>query len=232
MIKISNLTKQYGNEVIFRNLEFEAFKGKFTIIQGQSGSGKTTLLNIISTIDSVDNDAKLIIDKQNIHEFNEHQRAKFRATKIGFIFQSYALIPEFTIVENCTIPLTMMGISTKDAIIKAKEKIKEFIPEADDEFFKKTPMQLSGGQQQRVSIARALIHDPDIIIADEPTANLDENASKKVKEDLQKLSKTKCIIVVTHENDYRNYADILYEFKLDESKKSKSILKDPECLKN
>ncbi|MBL0708726.1 MAG: ABC transporter ATP-binding protein [Sulfurimonas sp.] len=232
MIKANNLTKKYKNETIFQNLNFHAQNGKFTIIQGKSGSGKTTLLNLISTIDDVENGGSIDIDGTKIEGLTEHKRAKFRATNIGFIFQSYALIPEFSIIENCTIPLTMAGMSQKEATKKAKKIIKELIHDADESFFAKTPMQLSGGQQQRVSIARALIHEPKIIIADEPTANLDESASKEVKLWLLSLVREKqiCVIVVTHEKDYLNYGDILYEFVADESKKAKSILKEPVCL--
>jgi putative ABC transport system ATP-binding protein len=236
MIKAENLTKKYKNEIgkyeiIFKDLNFCAKEGKFTIIQGKSGSGKTTLLNIISTIDN-DYSGKLIIDKKEIHNINEHKKAKFRANNIGFIFQSYALIPEFSIIENCTIPLTMAGVSKKEAIKKAKKIIKELIRDEDENFFNKTPNELSGGQQQRIAIARALIHEPKIIIADEPTANLDEEASKEVKLWLQSLVREKgiCVVVVTHEKDYLNYGDILYQFKPDETKEAKSILQGPLCL--
>lgn len=232
MIKATNLSKSYKNELVFSNLNFHAQKGKFTIIQGKSGSGKTTLLNIISTIDDVNRDGNLNINSQQIDSLSEHQRAKFRASNIGFIFQSYALIPEFSIIENCTIPLTMAGMSQREATLKAKKIIKELIHDADESFYLKTPMQLSGGQQQRVSIARALIHEPSIIIADEPTANLDEGASTEVKLWLQSLVREKgiCVIVVTHDKDYLNYVDVLYEFISDDSKKAKSILKDAVCL--
>jgi len=232
MIKATNLTKKFKNETIFQNLNFHAQKGKFTIIQGKSGSGKTTLLNIISTIDDINDEGKLIINNRSIENLSEHERAKFRAANIGFIFQSYALIPEFSIIENCTIPLTMAGYTQQEATKKAKKIIKELIDDADESFFHKTPMQLSGGQQQRVSIARALIHEPKIIIADEPTANLDEVASTEVKLWLQSLAHKKdiCVIVVTHEKDYLHYGDILYEFVADESNKAKSILKEPVCL--
>ncbi len=230
MIQADNLVKKYGTEVVFENISFEALQGSFTIIQGKSGSGKTTLLNILATIDEVDGILK--IDGVSIEKLNEHQRAKFRAKNIGFIFQSYALIPEFSIIENCTIPLIMDGMSKQDAIIQAKKVITKLIPEADEQFFTKNPTQLSGGQQQRVSIARALIHDPKIIIADEPTANLDEVASKEVKQWLKELSKEKCIIVVTHEKEYQKYADFLYEFVDDTTKKAKSVLKGPVCLKD
>lgn len=232
MIQAKNLTKRYKDEVVFQNLNFHAQKGKFTIIQGKSGSGKTTLLNIIATIDAVEGDGRLTIDGRDIEQLHEHKRAKFRATNIGFIFQSYALIPEFSIIENCTIPLTMAGMPKQEATLKAKRIIKELIHDADESFFTKTPMQLSGGQQQRVSIARALIHEPKIIIADEPTANLDENASREVKLWLQSLAREKgiCVIVVTHEKDYLHYGDILYEFAEDRSGRAKSILKEAVCL--
>lgn len=232
MIRAKNLTKKYNNETIFQDLDFHAEHGKFTVIQGKSGSGKTTLLNIISTIDHVENGGELIIDGIELHKMNERERTRFRAQNIGFIFQSYALIPEFSIIENCTVPLTMAGVDKQEAIKKAKKIIKELIDDADDEFFKKTPAQLSGGQQQRVSIARALIHEPKIIIADEPTANLDEEASKEVKKWLKKLAKeeNKCIIVVTHEKDYLNYADVLYEFTKSEQPHIKSKLKEAVCL--
>lgn len=231
MIIANNLNKHYKNEIIFQDLNFQAKKGKLTIIQGKSGSGKTTLLNILSTIDQIENNGSLIINDIKVDKLNEHERAKFRATNIGFIFQSYALIPEFSVIENCTIPLTMSGINEKKAIVTAKKIIKELIHDADEEFYKKNPTQLSGGQQQRVSIARALIHQPDIIIADEPTANLDEEASTEVKKWLKLLtSRGKTVIVVTHEKDYLNYADILFEFEQSEKLGVKSKLKEAKCL--
>ena len=236
MIKANNLKKVYTNnegldEVIFDKLDFHAKEGEFCVIQGKSGSGKTTLLNLISTIDTLDNVGSLIINSTKIETMSEHERAKFRAEKIGFIFQSYALIPEFNIIENCTIPLTMAGMSQKEATQKAKEIIKKLIDDADENFYKKTPTQLSGGQQQRVSIARALIHEPKIIIADEPTANLDDETATFVKEYLKELTEEHkiCVIVVTHDKKYLQYADLSYEFVPDESKKTKSILKVLPC---
>ena len=224
MIIAQNLTKNYGNEIVFKDLNFQAQKGKFTIIQGKSGSGKTTLLNMISTIDELNKEAKLIINNEEIHKLNEHKRAKFRAKNIGFIFQSFALIPEFNIVENCIIPLTMSKINKQEAIKKAKEIIKMLIPDSDETFYKKYPNELSGGQQQRIAIARALIHNPQIIIADEPTANLDEESGKIVKNFLKELSQEgRCVIVVTHEKDYENYADVIYKFEKDTKAKSKLI---------
>jgi len=226
MIKAINLKKSFNKEVIFQNVNFEAKKGDFCVITGKSGSGKTTLLNLISTIDEI-KEGKLIINNTDITNLNEYERAKFRAKNIGFIFQSYALIPEFDIIKNCTIPLIMSNIPKHKAQQKAKEMILKFIPEADEKFLKKRPPQLSGGQQQRVAIARALIHNPPIIIADEPTANLDKESAKEVKEHLKKLSlNSKCVIVVTHEEEYlEKYANVAYQFVKDPSNKAKSILK-------
>jgi len=234
MIEAKNLYKAYDKEVIFKDLAFYANKGEFVVIQGKSGSGKTTLLNMLSTIDAINKGGSLSIDGVSIDKLNAHKRAKFRAKHIGFIFQSYALIPEFSIVENCTIALSVHNIAKQEAQKKAKEIIKEFIDDADENFFHKLPSQLSGGQQQRVAIARALIHDPQIIIADEPTANLDEQSAKDVKEWLQKIAKeqNRCVVVVTHEKDYLHYADRLYRFEEDPTKTAKSVLREVECFKN
>ncbi|MDA7817985.1 ABC transporter ATP-binding protein [Sulfurimonas sp.] len=239
MINAKRLTKSFkshdGNdETIFKELDFHAKAGEFTVIQGKSGSGKTTLLNIISTIDDVNSDAQLYINSQDIGILNEHERAKFRAKNIGFIFQSYALIPEFNLIENCIIPLTMAGVDKGAAIERAKKITRELIHDADDAFCLKYPTQLSGGQQQRVAIARALIHEPKIIIADEPTANLDEESATEVKKWLQKLAHEQdiCVIVVTHEKDYLNYGDTLYEFVPSGNDDIKSTLKEPKCLQN
>ena len=231
MIEIKNVIKNYDDECIFSNLNFKAELSKFTIIQGKSGTGKTTLLNIISTVDSLYSCDSFFINNKEIKTLTENERARFRAKNIGFIFQSYALIPEFSLIDNVTLPLEMNNVKKSKAILLAKKLLKELIPEIDETLYYKKPSQLSGGQQQRVSIARALIHDPSIIIADEPTANLDAQAAKQVKEYLLNLARNgKCIIVVSHESDYLNYADILYEFTYSASSSCKSILSDAKCL--
>jgi len=237
MIQATNFSKSFKipnaqEELIFKDLNFHASSGEITIIQGKSGSGKTLLLNMLSTIDSLSPQAKLIIKDEDLSDCNEHIRAKFRAKNIGFIFQSYALIPEFSLIDNCIIPLTLQGISKKEAYKKATKLITELIPEADANFLLKKPTRLSGGQQQRIAIARALIHEPSIIIADEPTANIDEDSATDIKKYLRFLAKEKgiCVIIVTHEKDYLQYADVLYEFTPNPTKETKSILKDPVCL--
>lgn len=217
MIKTEGLKKRFINhlgneEVVFEGLKFEAHKGEITLIMGPSGSGKTTLLNILSTIDEID-EGSLYIDGVEICQMNEHNRAQFRAKNIGFIFQTYALISEFSILDNCIIPLSMGGMKRKEAVAKTKQMIQRFLPEDVD--INKFPTELSGGQQQRVTIARALVHDPAIIIADEPTGNLDEKSAYEVKCYLQELASlyNKCVVIVTHDKDYLNYANRVYNFE-------------------
>ena len=224
MIKAKNITKKYEDEIIFQGLEFEAKEGELCIIKGKSGSGKTTLLNILSTIDS-NFSGELIINNTTINNLNEEQKADFRAENIGFIFQSFALIPEFSIIQNCAIPLMMLKKSKTKAYDEAKKHLQKLIPEAkDEEFLQKIPDKLSGGQQQRVAIARALIHNPKIIIADEPTANLDSDSALQIKQLLKELSKNRAVIVVTHDDDYLDYADSVYQFSHFGENNIKSIL--------
>ena len=224
MIKAKNITKKYEDETIFQGLEFEAKEGELCIIKGKSGSGKTTLLNILSTIDS-NFSGELIINNTTINNLNEEQKADFRAENIGFIFQSFALIPEFSIIQNCAIPLMMLKTPKTEAYEKAKKHLQKLILEAkDEEFLQKIPDKLSGGQQQRVAIARALIHNPKIIIADEPTANLDSKSALTIKQLLKELSKNRAVIVVTHDDDYLNYADSVYQFSHFGKNNIKSIL--------
>jgi len=204
-VSVEGLQKSFKDHqnrdiVVLQDLHFKANAGEITIIMGPSGCGKSTLLNILSTIDNEFENGKVFVMDKEIKNLNESQKADFRNKNIGFIFQSYALIPEFSIVENCAIPLIMRGTSKKEANHKAKEIIKELISDANDNFFLKTPNQLSGGQQQRIAIARALIHEPDIIIADEPTANLDEKLSLEFIRILRELkSQNRTIIVATHD---------------------------------
>jgi ABC-type lipoprotein export system ATPase subunit len=229
MIEAQNLQKRYRNhlnvyETVFSELFFNAQTGKVTVIMGPSGSGKTTLLNILATIDKVER-GSLVIDGVAIEDLNEHQRAKFRAEKIGFIFQSFALIPEFTVLENCIIPLVMNGMKKAEAKTRVLEMIEHFF--GDEISPLKYPNELSGGQQQRVGIVRAIVHRPKVIIADEPTGNLDDKSALVVKEYLQKLAHEEgiSVIVVTHDSDYIHYADHLYRFvsQTDQEAKSKLV---------
>ena len=228
MIKAQGLKKSYNNhlgneEVIFKGLDFEAKRGEVTVIMGPSGSGKTTLLNMLSTIDNVE-EGSLLIGDLEISQMKEHSRARFRAKNIGFIFQNYALISEFSLLENCIIPLSMSGVKREEAIRKTKLMIQHFFPE--DINVNKFPSELSGGQQQRVAIARALVHGPVVVIADEPTGNLDEKTSYEVKRHLHELASSynKCVVIVTHDKDYLNYANKVYSFEYSQDKGYTSTL--------
>ena len=226
-IQATNLTKSYishlkKQEIIFEQLEFSAKPGELTVIMGESGTGKTTLLNLLSTISEPDS-GHLSIMGHDVYKMSPRQRAKLRAKYIGFIFQTYALIPELTILENCTLPLMMNRVKKKVAQQQAIEMIERLVEDVD---VNKYPMELSGGQQQRIAIIRALIHQPEIIIADEPTGNLDQHNSQLVREELRRLCLIEqlSVIVVTHDRSYLEDADVCYQFIRDDSGQARSKL--------
>ena len=196
MIEIKNLTKRY-QYTIFENLNFTLKKNNIYIITGESGSGKTSLLNIISTLDT---------DYEGILKINgkiykkDKEASEFRRKNIGFIFQSFELLSDFTLRENCLVSMQINKLSTNNI----DEKIEKFFDENKYHKIKNNfPHQLSGGEQQRTAIARALIPNPSIIIADEPTGNLDKHNSDKVIEMLLEFmqNKNKLLVVVTHDKE-------------------------------
>ncbi len=199
IIRTENLSKTYGSgEAAVKalndiSISFE--KGKMTAIIGASGSGKSTLLNIIGGLDT-QAQGKVLLEDKELLKLNDKALAQLRAEKIGFVFQFFKLIPELTAKENILFP----------SMIINKKPDKEYISELSrrlgiDKRLKHYPSQLSGGQQQRTAIARALINDPDILLCDEPTGNLDEKSGKEVMELLEDLCKNfgKTIIIVTHD---------------------------------
>lgn len=208
MITVKNLVKIFKTGetelIALDNLNFEVPLGQFLAITGISGSGKSTLLYQLSLLDHP-NSGEIRIDKQLITNLDESERVKYRRDKFGFIFQDYALLPVLTAVENVMLPMLMQGLG-KDA---AKKKAEEALIKVNlSDKINNLPSQLSGGQQQRVSIARSIAHNPTILFADEPTANLDTNSSKVVLDIFKELNKQgQTIIMVTHEPEYAKLAD-------------------------
>ncbi len=198
MLKLQNITKDYitGNSTVnaLKGIDIEFRKNEFVSILGQSGCGKTTLLNIIGGLDRYTS-GNLIINGKSTKEFKDREWDAYRNYSIGFVFQSYNLIPHQTVLSNVELALTISGVSKKE---RRKRAIKALEDVGLKEQIYKKPNQLSGGQMQRVAIARALVNDPDIILADEPTGALDTKTSVQIMEILKEISKDKLIIMVTH----------------------------------
>jgi putative ABC transport system ATP-binding protein len=208
MITVKNLTKSYksGESVltVLKSLSLTVPKGQFLSITGRSGSGKSTLLYQLGLLDSP-NAGEIVIDGVDVHVLSKEERTSFRLNKLGYVFQDYALIPELTALENVAIPLLMQGLSRADAYVQAQSALVRI---GLGEKTESVPSQLSGGQQQRVSIARAIAHNPDIIFADEPTANLDTETSDTVLKTFLNLhAQGQTIIMVTHEPEYAQMTD-------------------------
>lgn len=201
MIKLENIHKTYklGGENItaLDHINLEIKKGDFVAIIGKSGSGKSTLLNVLGLLD--DYNGEYILDGVNVSKFKSNQLTKTRNQKMGFIYQSFNLLPKLSAVENVALPLIYSGYSHKDSLEKAKEYLE--IVDLEDKINNK-PTQLSGGQQQRVAIARALINEPKILFADEPTGSLDSKTSRDIMNLLKKIWKEQgiTVIMVTHDD--------------------------------
>lgn len=208
MIEVKNLTKKFKNgeqEIIAINkLSFSVPEGQFLTVSGKSGSGKSTLLYQLGLLD-IPTEGEVYIDGKEYVQVPEKERTTVRLNELGYIFQDYAILPSLTALENTVLPLLMQGYSTKQAETKAKKALDRL---GILDRMNNLPSQLSGGQQQRVAIARAIAHDPKIIFADEPTANLDSETSEQVIQafiDLNKEGQT--IVMVTHEPEYAKLAD-------------------------
>lgn len=207
IVKVENLVKKYGkdeNEVIaVNNVSFTVEKGEFVAIVGSSGSGKSTLLHLIGGVDRPTS-GKVFINGKDIYSLKDDELAIFRRREVGLIYQFYNLIPILNVVENITLPLEL------DKIQIEKDKLDELLKVLGLENRKDLlPNQLSGGQQQRVAIGRSLICNPSVILADEPTGNLDSNASEEIikllKESNKKYNQT--IIMITHNLEIAKMAD-------------------------
>jgi putative ABC transport system ATP-binding protein len=178
-------------------------KGSFTAIVGKSGSGKSTLLRILGTMDEPDK-GRVIIDGHEIQGLSDREKSVIRRRNVGFIFQNYSLVPEYTTYENIVLPMILDGRKPSREKANALMKLLEITHCAD-----KLPSQMSGGEQQRAAIARALIHAPSVVFADEPTGNLDAGSAKAVAEMLSITSKKyqQTIVMVTHDRQMAEYAD-------------------------
>ncbi|MBQ3538155.1 MAG: ABC transporter ATP-binding protein [Clostridia bacterium] len=207
ILKIENLSKIYGtgeNRVVaLDNVSFSVPKGQFVAIVGPSGSGKSTLLHILGGVDRPTS-GKVYLDGQDIYKSSEDQLAIFRRRQVGLIYQFYNLIPVLNVTENITLPVLMDGKKVD------KERLSEIIEMLDLKGREKhLPNELSGGQQQRVSIGRALINNPAVILADEPTGNLDSNNSKEIINLLKESNRSfgQTLIVITHDESIALQAD-------------------------
>jgi putative ABC transport system ATP-binding protein len=214
-LKIENLSKSFreGDQVrqVLNGCCLSIEKGEFMAIIGKSGTGKSTLLNLISGIDEIDQGSIYLGDKV-LTDLDERQRTLFRREQIGFIFQFFNLIPTLTVLENVTLPLELGG----GALEEAKEQATNLLSEVGlGDRLNTFPDRLSGGEQQRVAIARALVHDPILVLADEPTGNLDEETGEQILVLLDKLTRQagKNLIMVTHSRENAVFADRIIELK-------------------
>lgn len=215
VIQVKNLYKVYrlGENKVYalRGVDFTINRGEFCAIIGTSGSGKSTLLNMLAGLEKPTK-GEVIIAGQHIEKMNENQLVKFRRERVGFIFQSFHLLPTMNARENVALPLSFRGIGAKKRLKKADQVLKLV---GLSKFVTHRPHQMSGGQQQRVGIARALIVDPQIIFADEPTGNLDSATSEEVMNLMKRIirEKNQTLVMVTHDNYLASFADRIFHIK-------------------
>lgn len=212
VIQVKNLYKVYrvGDSHVraLDGVNLEIYKGEFCSIVGTSGSGKSTLLNMLAGLEKPTK-GEIIIAGEHMENKTENQLVKFRREHIGFIFQSFNLMGTMNAVENVALPLTFQGVD-KDIRLKRASRVLDLV--GLKEHKKHKPTQMSGGQQQRVGVARALVVNPEIIFADEPTGNLDSNTSKEVMELMQKVvrEQKQTLVMVTHDNYLAGFADRIF----------------------
>lgn len=207
MIRTKNLTRSFKNgdvvTHVLKGIDFEAKSGEFIAIMGRSGAGKSTFLYQLSLLDDPTG-GEIIIDGIDTHRMTPHEKMQFRLVKFGYVFQDYALLPELTALENVALPLLMEGKTKREAYQKAAATLERM---GLGHRLDNVPSRLSGGEQQRVSIARAVADDPAILFADEPTANLDNESSRKVMDIFLELHRAgQTIVMVTHEEPYAKLA--------------------------
>ncbi len=205
MIKTKNIHKSYGNLEVLKGISIEIAPSEIVSIVGASGAGKTTLLHIIGTLDRYDQ-GEVIINNQNIKGFNDQKLSDFRNRNIGFVFQFHHLLPEFTALENVCIPAFIAGKGRGEAEKRAKELL-DMLGLAGR--LEHKPSELSGGEQQRVAVARALVNNPAVVLADEPSGNLDSKSSEELHRLFFSLRENlgQTFVIVTHNTELANMAD-------------------------
>ena len=214
MIKLKNISKSYGSQKILDNISLDVKKGEFISIIGPSGAGKTTLLNIIGTIEdfSASDKTELTLNDIDIHNLNDNEISEFRNKNIGFIFQFHQLLPELNLEENIFLP-SLIGKYSKSEYLKKLKDLAKLL--GIEKLLKKYPDSISGGERQRVAVARSLINGPKILLADEPTGNLDSKNEKIIMDLFKKLNKELdlTIILVTHNKDFAKISNKCYTLK-------------------
>ena len=203
LVALSGVVKSYGTTSVLTGIDLDIAKGELIVLLGPSGSGKTTLLNLIAGIDTANSGEILVLGK-NLSEMTDLELTEYRRDSVGYIFQFYNLLPNLTVMENASLGLELKG----EELGYAKIILDKVGLEDKSQRF---PAQLSGGEQQRVAIARAMAKAPALIVADEPTGNLDKNNSQSVRNLFKEISNDATIIIATHDNDYLEIADKAYE---------------------
>ncbi len=196
MIQATGIHKSYGSLNVLKGIDLRVAKREIVSIVGASGAGKSTLLHIIGTLDKADR-GQLLIDGTEVNKLNDTDLAAFRNRKIGFVFQFHHLLPEFTAIENICIPAYIGGMGKKEAVEKA-EKLLDYLNLTERKNHK--PAELSGGEQQRVAVARALINEPAVVLADEPSGNLDSKSAEELHRLFFRLrdEMQQTFVIVTH----------------------------------
>ncbi len=212
LIAARNIGKVYslprGELRVLEGLNFELEEGEIVAIRGASGVGKTTFLNLLGALDKP-SEGKILIDGEDLQAKSEEEKARLRNAKIGFVFQFYHLLPEFTALENVILPLLICGLDAREARIRGRALLKEvFLEDRADQ----KPGLLSGGEQQRVAIARALVNEPRVLLADEPTGNLDQKTGEAIMELILDLHHKKGLssVIVTHNEKIALYCQRQY----------------------
>lgn len=205
MIRAENIHKSYGSLRVLKGISLEIASGEIVSVVGASGAGKTTLLHIIGTLDNFDQ-GEVVINNQNIKGFNDQRLSDFRNRNIGFVFQFHHLLPEFNALENVCIPAFIAGRSMAVAAKKAKDLLEML---GLGQRLDHKPAELSGGEQQRVAVARALVNDPAVVLADEPSGNLDSKSSEELHRLFFSLRENlgQTFVIVTHNKELANMAD-------------------------